>query len=243
MSSCAGADTDRWTSDFPADMSTNTHTSRLLYALMRCKSLTAADWACGVWNHQSTSLETHTHTDRARLKIACMQSRSSTTAQFSQTQELANDSKSQFKESTTYYYWYAVARVLCQETAIITACECAYSAPRRRQGGLKRSEAWCCHWIPRAQSSRLLGRQQLPHAHYHLAVWRRASAALWIEYYCSEHAHTSPSEKLLSQLWEPTTNALPSSLFSFLLSTLFLRRPPFLKAWQTATVISFLRNI
>jgi len=44
-------------------MSTNTHThTSILYALMRCKSLTAADWACGVWNHQSTSLETHTHT-------------------------------------------------------------------------------------------------------------------------------------------------------------------------------------
>lgn len=118
-----------------------------------------------------------------------------------------------------------MARVLSQETAIIRACECAHSASRRRQGGLKRSEAWCCHWIPRAQSSRLLGRQQLPRAHYHLAVWRRASAALWIEYYCSEHAHTYPSEKLLSQLWEPTTNALPSSLFSFLLSTLLSVAP------------------
>ncbi len=112
-SSCAGADTDRWTSDLPADMSTNTHTSRLLYALMRCRSLTAADWACGVWNHQSTSLETHTpadthaHTERVWLKIACMQTRSSTTSLFSQTPELASNIVSVLRINYILLLWCA----------------------------------------------------------------------------------------------------------------------------------------
>ncbi len=106
------------------------------------------------------------------------------------------------------------ARVLCQETAILSACECAQSATHRR---LKRSEAWCCHWIPGAQSSRLPGRQQLPHARYHLAVWRRASAALWIEYYSSQHAHTSPvgnNSSLNSGIW-PRTRYLVCIIFPF----------------------------
>lgn len=53
--------------------------------------------------HLQTRTHTRMHTQTERLKIACMQSRSSTTTQFSQTPELANDSKCQFKELTTYY--------------------------------------------------------------------------------------------------------------------------------------------
>lgn len=83
--------------------------------------------------------------------------------------------------------------------------------------------AWCCHWIPGAQSSWLLGRQQLPYACYHLAVWRRASATLSIVLLLRAHT-PHPSEKLFSKL-RPRSLRLRVCVFFFISTLLSVPLP------------------